>query len=108
MEAEYRVEFREIDDYVIPTVWIGVQGFDLVNQYADGDWSPQKKAEWFSSMFKKAIDNYAAPYCKEQIRTEIKLIESDIESHGDLYARPDGVHPRKTMLFALNNLLNKL
>ena len=58
VEEFFRVEYIEIDDYVKPTVWFGVQGFDLIKQYADGDMSAQKHAEWYVSMFKKAIEAY--------------------------------------------------
>ena len=60
----FRAEYLECidndgDKCVIPTVWIGNQGFDLKEQYKQNGESAKKHAEWFVSMFKKAIDNYA-------------------------------------------------
>ncbi len=54
MNADYKVEFRETQNGVIPTVWIGVQGFDLVERFADGKATAQHQAEWFAKMFKRA------------------------------------------------------
>ncbi len=66
MEAKefFRIEYLKAqdndgDDCVIPTVWLGNQGFDLTRQYEDMPLSAMGKAKWFTSMFKKAIDNYA-------------------------------------------------
>ena len=72
MSAEYRVDYNEVRDNdgdfcVVPTIWIGNQGFDLVRQYANEPISAKEKAEWFASMFKKAIDNYAEAYHKSEI-----------------------------------------
>ena len=59
----FRAEYREIEDQdrekaVLPTVWIGSQGFDLTPRYADDNQTAKENAEWFVSMFKRAIDNY--------------------------------------------------
>ena len=66
MEAKefFRIEYLKTqdndgDDCVIPTVWLGNQGFDLTRQYEDMPLSAMGKAKWFTSMFKKAIDNYS-------------------------------------------------
>jgi len=72
MSAEFKVEYLETQDTdgdtcVIPTVWIGNQGFDLREQYIDHPLTAQEKAEWFVSMFKKAIDSYAEAYHKAEL-----------------------------------------
>jgi len=90
MSAEYKVEYREGQDlegcrYVIPTVWIGNQGFDLMERYADDPMTADEKAEWFASMFKKAIDNYAKAYHKaelEKVKCERTRHNEDIFNHG--------------------------
>lgn len=63
----FRVEYRNGSTGVIPMVWMGVQGFALMEKIADGNLSARDKAEWFAMMFKTAIDNYAIHVIEEQI-----------------------------------------
>ena len=62
----FKAEYLKTEDGVIPTIWLGNQGFDLTEKYDDVQ-TAQKNAEWFVSMFKKAIDSYAEHYHKAKV-----------------------------------------
>ncbi|MBO0323484.1 hypothetical protein J0X14_14340 [Muricauda sp. CAU 1633] len=71
------------DDCVVPTVWFGNQGFNLTAQYKQGGQSAQEHAEWYASMFKKAIDGFASQQTTSQEQTIERLRDfvSEVKFH---------------------------
>jgi len=70
-EEFFRIEYIEGldfdgDPYVQPVVWFGVQGFNLIKQYGNGNIIAKKQAKWYVSMFKIAIDNYHKSKIKQE------------------------------------------
>jgi hypothetical protein len=105
--AKYRkAKDRDEEECVVPTVWIGNQGFDLTPQYEQGEQSAQEHAKWFVSMFKKALDSYHQQQMQEKLEEVIKKIDSledkDISPHA-LY-----VNGYLSALFDAIEILNHL
>src|SRR5690606_31598404 len=88
MSAEkefFRVEYNnrldnDGDECIVPTVWFGSQGFDLVRQYDQGEESALEHAKWYVSMFEKAMESYAREYHAKEMEKALEEAEKKIEN----------------------------
>lgn len=76
-EEFFRVEYNnrldnDGDECVVPTVWFGSQGFDLVRQYDQGEQSALEHAKWYVSMFEKAMESYAREYHTKEMQNRLE------------------------------------